>query len=519
MDKGEKAAQVPLMSQIYQNASRNIAYLGDGEDAHLVWDFVGRLDVACLQRLDPSCFPETDPLDRFPFQQEVRNWRAYQQLLRNPFWSRIWIIQEIILSRKITVVYGGRYIDWDILARVGLSFTVVSSTTGVTVLSMDEMFGLDRVSCLHGRINVGFLAITRAAYAENNMVSLPQILLETRGSGATDGRDRIYALQSLDPYYRVPELKPDYTISPQRLYTRVAEHVLSSGSFSLFGLAGLAHARSMDLPSWVPDLTAVPNMVTLDDIHCKYSVARTTDVAIDTIWARDDTITLKGLLLDCISEIDQNNYWSAILSSPEDVREYIIKKVSSDREGIDLRLGLCKWLLAVVQMVERRFPNVLMEGYRWTDEPLLEATLRTMIGDEDHISFPASRETIDYLLKYTCSLDPGLARMEGAIRNTLTAEDNMSAAKAGLLWTRKTGSRQFAITRSGYMALVPECVMAGDMVCIFLGAKVPYVIRKSSEAEGHWELIGEAYVHGVMDGVGISKRMNDPNKTEWVTLC
>jgi hypothetical protein len=72
--RDEKATQIPLMSQICRGATRNIAYLGDAEDARLVPDFVGRLNVATLQRLDPSYFQETDPLDRFPFHEEVHKW-------------------------------------------------------------------------------------------------------------------------------------------------------------------------------------------------------------------------------------------------------------------------------------------------------------------------------------------------------------------------------------------------------------------------------------------------------------
>jgi hypothetical protein len=519
VDIDEKATQIPLMSQIYRRATRNIAYLGDAEDAHLVPDFVGRLDVAALQRLDPSYFQKTDPLDRFPFHEEAHNWRAYQQLLRHRFWSRIWIIQEMVLSRSITMLYGGRYTDWDVFARVALSFTTINATTGGSFLSMDDMFGGDRLSCLYGKMNVSFLAITRAAYSENNMVSLPQVLLETRGSGATDSRDRIYALEALDPLYQVPELKPDYTIGPRQLYTRVARHILSSGSFSLFGLAGLAHAPTMELPSWVPDFTTMPKMSTMHDTRCKYSVASDTNVVLDTAQEQDDTITLKGFILDRILEIDRNNYWSTILSLPEDIREEIIQRIMSDKEGTDLKPGLRRWLIAVIQMVENRLPNTLIQGYHWTDETLLEAILRTMIGNEDQSSFPASRETIEFLTKYACSLDPGLASMEGGTRRDLTAADNMSAINAGYLWLRKAAGRQFAITQSGYIALVPDFAKINDTICVFLGASVPYVIRESSEEGKSWQLVGETYVHGVMDGVSVLGRINDPSKIEWVTLC
>jgi hypothetical protein len=41
----------------------------------------------------------------------------------------------------------------------------------------------------------------------------------------------------------------------------------------------------------------------------------------------------------------------------------------------------------------------------------------------------------------------------------------------------------------------------GDMLCIILGCSVPVVVREHGGESGKWfELIGEAYVHGTMDG-------------------
>jgi hypothetical protein len=86
----------------------------------------------------------------------------------------------------------------------------MSTSTGVSFLSMDDMFGGGRLSCFYGRMNVSFLAITRAAYSANDMVSLPQVLLETRGAGVTDSRDRMYA-----PSTEPPSWVPDFTTLPK----------------------------------------------------------------------------------------------------------------------------------------------------------------------------------------------------------------------------------------------------------------------------------------------------------------
>jgi len=49
--------------------------------------------------------------------------------------------------------------------------------------------------------------------------------------------------------------------------------------------------------------------------------------------------------------------------------------------------------------------------------------------------------------------------------------------------------------------LVPELEEENDVVCVFWGAQTPFLLRKKqNEVETRWELVGECYVHGIMDG-------------------
>jgi hypothetical protein len=43
-------------------------------------------------------------------------------------------------------------------------------------------------------------------------------------------------------------------------------------------------------------------------------------------------------------------------------------------------------------------------------------------------------------------------------------------------------------------------IKIGDHVVLFDGAKAPYIIRKSTERKGAYEIIGDVYLHGVMNG-------------------
>jgi hypothetical protein len=67
--------------------------------------------------------------------------------------------------------------------------------------------------------------------------------------------------------------------------------------------------------------------------------------------------------------------------------------------------------------------------------------------------------------------------------------------------------RRFATTSRKAFALVHPNAKQGDLVCIFLGAEVPFVIRRKDSGSGsgneEFELVGQCYVHGLMEGQGL----------------
>lgn len=64
--------------------------------------------------------------------------------------------------------------------------------------------------------------------------------------------------------------------------------------------------------------------------------------------------------------------------------------------------------------------------------------------------------------------------------------------------------RALAITDAGYLAMVPPGAGTVDWVCLFYGLNTTFVLRPLVEGvDGQGEpvsLIGEAYVHGIIDG-------------------
>ncbi|KAK4059476.1 hypothetical protein Trihar35433_10752 [Trichoderma harzianum] len=67
--------------------------------------------------------------------------------------------------------------------------------------------------------------------------------------------------------------------------------------------------------------------------------------------------------------------------------------------------------------------------------------------------------------------------------------------------------RKFFITKKGYFGLGPQKSEPGDRVAVLFGSGVPFVLRKCVSATGKraWKIVGECYVHGIMQGEVIQK--------------
>ena len=57
--------------------------------------------------------------------------------------------------------------------------------------------------------------------------------------------------------------------------------------------------------------------------------------------------------------------------------------------------------------------------------------------------------------------------------------------------------RRFFTTTKGFMGLAPDIAEVGDKVCLIAGCCTPFIIRPEGP---NYALVGESYVHGVMDG-------------------
>jgi hypothetical protein len=58
----------------------------------------------------------------------------------------------------------------------------------------------------------------------------------------------------------------------------------------------------------------------------------------------------------------------------------------------------------------------------------------------------------------------------------------------------------FCISENGYVGWATKNAQVGDLIFVPFGSKVPFIIRKSDERPGCFRLIGQSYIHGIMNG-------------------
>ncbi|KAN0108697.1 HET domain containing protein [Hyaloscypha variabilis] len=102
-NKEEKTEQLNNMVKVYHNAKNVCIWLGEG-------DGVGRSDSA--MGFIPTIM-DFAVLDRYAKdRQQAENWYALAELMRDRWFSRRWVVQEISLARSAAVHCGGKTVHW-----------------------------------------------------------------------------------------------------------------------------------------------------------------------------------------------------------------------------------------------------------------------------------------------------------------------------------------------------------------------------------------------------------------------
>jgi hypothetical protein len=555
-DKGEKEVQIKLMRRIYEGTAKVVGWLGgDCPEWPNLWRGIINslrevlktprskeyMAFIMVKRLNASRYTQDFDPDKSPrlyFEQhDMEYWEAFLALASNPFFTRVWIIQEITVPQFVFLRYGSWQFTWESYARAiavvcqyGFRYLLLGATSvggEDGAFSVAETPGIDNALIMenlrkwNGR---GGLVPRRSS----QLLSLKDTLKLCMLFRSTKEVDKIFALLGVAHDQDKLCIEPDCNDEHREaVFVETARTILQINKgkegtlFDVLRFAGIGQLRNLvALPSWVPDWTSRIHTCVLThwQPELNFRAGNEGPNAVAYAFLGNDAIALSGVIADTIK---------AVATFP---RVPVNSRAGGDVFGAALRL---------------------FHGHEWyhpTNQSVTEAFWRTTIADSDTSHRPADRAAIDSwkvfwaecqapmtdankdahedirtLRRGASTLDSEDKKLGHLVSSELThsnpdrQEDFTSmlgpsyADRALAQFPLFMFGRKFCRTARGYMGLVPPGCLEGDKVVVFRGASTPHILRLAPGSHEcgrglRWQLVGEAYVHGMMDGEVIRAR-------------
>lgn len=541
----ERNQQVRLMGEIYTQAERTVAYLGEpihddaAEGAAAGLDEVPFALMQCLSRiLEKGTSDRPDQrwnedwemlhipgMDFNDMESDsMRKWLSVLALCWQPWFTRAWVLQEVALARDVMVFYGSATNTLESLAqfwalsasrdlppalRYGLiadykglieNTSLLSIFTELRAAKAQELAGNDRPS--------GTNFVLPGRYSRSQ--TLLRLLKNTRRAAATDSRDKVYCLMSLATDISSLGLAPDYSSenTTALVYRYVAEAYIQSGSaVDVLYQAGLPRSAHVDgLPSWVPDWSAQARRP-LDER--RYCCMKDTVPHI-RLSRPTGSLIVHGAVIDSLLlpsfrvSFEQRPEMGSILVRPHRTWFSEFSELGVPAHSIPYCHHGWNAAFQIIHGAERIAAALLGERYH-TGEHVRHAVWRTLIADThwwggaDGHRDKAAHDAYTRLVRHT--------GMHSALP-TLTME---SLQETWPLVAAVMGTVQghfFSPTACGRMGLFPNEARMGDLIAVVAGSRVPFVIRPRPDAKAY-TLVGPCYVHGTMHGELLRPRRQD----------
>ena len=482
-DLEERNSQVSIMRKIYETATNVLIWLGDeADDSNMAIELIPRLNRT-LPHFKVRTTKELQPL---------------KALLSRPWFGRMWVLQELWAASSATIVCGNKSIPWQDVSDLIDRMTYRGLLWGMFGSSESSLLACRRLADLKS-IREGSPGGGSCAYTA---------LYVSRDFDATDPRDKIYASPGLSKYHDYC-FHPDYSTDIRTLYLATARVCLFAGDSKVSanpsimcskhsGMRFLCEAErsenTYNLPSWVPDwrVRSYPNLQQNSSETC-YSAAGMSKTRI-TLTEDPHKISLAGkigdavYLLSSIAPLADDGSPNLALCFPNDQRDGLFQKVPQS----------C-WINEASLMAAR--------CHRYRDNASRDAAFGTTIIGNNAVydSYFHGHTNIEYALYYwhfrqlLSKLCPNGVVNGASIQQlyVILHQHIDGYQHIDFLYQTVAQGRRFFTTLGGYMGIGPPGMRSGDLVCVFLGGNIPWIIRQ----DGHeYSLVGECYVHGIMDG-------------------
>ena len=443
----EKSVEVARMGSIYSKAAQTIVWLGPasetsglaietlrsiGQDIDYDRPRHSYKTIAGSQTADME-----DDLEAMAAREP--GWKAVQDLLYRPWFTRLWVYQEIFLSQQPHVVVGFSELSW-VAFREALWWAYTNLTQVPSLLTVfDEE---------HYKLQIrGILEVST-----REPCSTLTILQYTKSAACFDPQDRVYGTLNMNSDNL--KITPDYSITKEEVYEQFTRaHIEKAKVLDMLRLCEVQNS-SPTLPSWAPDLSIFKHAELM-------SMTRPSGNSRHDGYfsSSGKALHVMGIAVDDIKHLGESVPHTAMLND----------------------------ILHICRMWE---PSKLSSAAYIGGGTMMDAFVKTLVCGEVQEDRPPN--TGDFP-----TLAEGRRVVSSFLHSSHAYDGSPSYGESMLSFLR---GRSYGSGHKGYIGAFPAAAQVGDQICVLLGSRTPLLLRPAPHHEGQFQLVGDCYVAGLVDG-------------------
>lgn len=536
-DHIEKSEQVKIMARIFNKAYEVLVWVGEaGPELKPLCDLIKMVSeddgtlknlpklrfrakmrkyaVRQISRIRSRHSPTEDNLPLGIDGLEImRRFHGLEAFCNRPWFGRLWVIQEAAKAEELTFVCG-EYEFSAYALRLAIKYYCDRKRMG------DYLHTGDKIRRAAYLLTVEDAAVRETKQAEHWLLDT---LTKCWDFKCSDARDRIFSLRAIhDAISSVYMFRPDYGMQVEELWRQLSIFFMTTPRDTwikpfIIAMPGTQRGKgSRQLASWIPDFAALSSQTRKKQLLYESSLRIrqaggkqefTPNFEVSSLDALNQnygtvdtrTFVIPGVLLSRVTAILPDSQCPiADIQAIDDDAEYMeaIRCVLHPWY-IECRQFSREWMIG---KKEYEFSIMLWQGiFEGTEEyesrQLLSRLAEFNATVKNLRSYAVwhqldSKQIVEDLWNiqdewkgYAVLLDT--TKVLGLTSNAYMGWSN------GDLEVEEAG----AVERVGW---IPEVAKVGDIVCLLQGAPFPFVLRPDND--GYYEIIGDAYVHGVMHG-------------------
>ena len=578
----EKMQQIPLMGKIYSAAFQTLVWLGPAskiiEDAFRAIPDVN--DALGIYKFDPRTSHLS--LNRSMPTALIKNMDGICSVIIRTWFQRLWTMQEYVLAKEIIFMCGKAVLGEDALGRFvelynGLNYKANEALMKPEMYAM--MFGGDPSLCdteivddpAHNAFTtlprLQSLREIRKSRSGNEIDSQEKLLCEdlavlihTFEKKVSVGVDSILGLLGMLQSPRFQQIPVSKDATEADVYTAAMTAVLAQ-QHSVNNLILLHYTDTIDrlpgLPSWVPNFKSSQRTHTLsglremgdylynstpDSIDPEEERIRFSDGTLDNSTAK--RVHIKGRIVDEIVSFvsgHDSGWQGAKFATFEGAKQEAWEQKCNSLARVHAR-GKFTTHIDANSVLKRQYINQPIKDYPDSYRAALVAGSIT-IGKSHKRCTPTDQTYKQFVWRLARLAEPSYNNFHTRLHESenpgvkvnwdfLLGKDTDHTEPLYIAEEKEEyharmfevcRGRSFFVTKGGRVG-VGGMVAEGDKVVVFSGGRTPFIVRRKglTQTDGAerstFELVGEAYVFGIMDRELFGGDVGAGFDDEWITL-